>query len=120
MNQGLECSRETRAKIPASHNHTGERCSAGAAGVCATGAAGFGEGNGIMSEVGVPLGTTEGGVALAAALFVFYPWPATSKQPEKSIAVLPFINDSNDSTNVYLINGLMNSQKQWCHMRFGH
>lgn len=26
---------------------------------------------------------------------------------EKSIAVLPFINDSNDSTNVYLINGLM-------------
>src|SRR5690606_29718366 len=32
-----------------------------------------------------------------------------SNQPvlEKSIAVLPFINDSNDSTNVYLINGLM-------------
>ena len=28
---------------------------------------------------------------------------------EKSIAVLPFINDSNDSTNVYLINGLMES-----------
>ena len=28
---------------------------------------------------------------------------------EKSIAVLPFKNDSNDSTNVYLINGLMES-----------
>lgn len=29
--------------------------------------------------------------------------------PEKSIAVLPFKNESNDSTNVYLINGLMES-----------
>ena len=28
---------------------------------------------------------------------------------EKSIAVLPFKNDSNDSTNIYLINGLMES-----------
>jgi TolB-like protein/class 3 adenylate cyclase/Tfp pilus assembly protein PilF len=28
---------------------------------------------------------------------------------EKSIAVLPFINDSSDSTNVYIINGLMES-----------
>lgn len=28
---------------------------------------------------------------------------------DKSIAVLPFINDSNDSTNVYLVNGLMES-----------
>ena len=28
---------------------------------------------------------------------------------EKSIAVLPFINDSSDSSNVYLINGLMES-----------
>lgn len=28
---------------------------------------------------------------------------------KKSIAILPFINDSNDSTNVYLINGLMES-----------
>jgi len=28
---------------------------------------------------------------------------------EKSIAVLPFNNDSNDSTNIYLINGLMES-----------
>jgi len=30
-------------------------------------------------------------------------------EKEKSIAVLPFINDSNDSTNVYIINGLMES-----------
>ncbi len=29
--------------------------------------------------------------------------------PEKSIAVLPFKNDSNDSSNVYFINGLMES-----------
>src|SRR5690606_34887147 len=28
---------------------------------------------------------------------------------EKSIAVLPFKNDSNDSSNVYLVNGLMES-----------
>ncbi len=36
--------------------------------------------------------------------------PSTNKtNPEKSIAVLPFINDSDDSTNVYIINGLMES-----------
>lgn len=29
------------------------------------------------------------------------------KNAKKSIAVLPFINDSNDSSNVYIINGLM-------------
>lgn len=32
-----------------------------------------------------------------------------SIQIEKSIAVLPFKNDSNDSSNIYLINGLMES-----------
>ncbi|RLD89135.1 MAG: hypothetical protein DRJ29_16755, partial [Bacteroidetes bacterium] len=32
-----------------------------------------------------------------------------SPELEKSIAVLPFKNDSNDSTNIYLINGLMES-----------
>ena len=31
------------------------------------------------------------------------------EQPEKSIAVLPFKNESNDSTNLYFINGLMES-----------
>lgn len=30
-------------------------------------------------------------------------------EPDKSIAVLPFKNDSNDSTNLYFINGLMES-----------
>lgn len=35
--------------------------------------------------------------------------PQASKKRDKSIAVLPFKNDSNDSTNVYLINGLMES-----------
>lgn len=45
-------------------------------------------------------------VVLMIAFSVYYFWPAT---PEKSIAVLPFKNDSNDSTNVYLINGLMES-----------
>lgn len=33
--------------------------------------------------------------------------PSSSAPMEKSIAVLPFKNDSNDSTNRYLINGLM-------------
>lgn len=32
-----------------------------------------------------------------------------NKPDKKSIAVLPFINDSNDSSNVYIINGLMES-----------
>lgn len=32
-----------------------------------------------------------------------------SAEGEKSIAVLPFKNDSNDSTNIYIINGLMES-----------
>lgn len=47
-------------------------------------------------------------VVLMVVLFVFKPF---SKQQnlEKSIAVLPFKNDSNDSANVYLINGLMES-----------
>jgi TolB-like protein/AraC-like DNA-binding protein len=34
-------------------------------------------------------------------------YSAKSKSIEKSIVVLPFKNESNDSTNVYLINGLM-------------
>ena len=35
--------------------------------------------------------------------------PQLSPDLEKSIAVLPFNNESNDSTNIYLINGLMES-----------
>jgi TolB-like protein/AraC-like DNA-binding protein len=45
---------------------------------------------------------------LALGLFAYYGWPSANRN-EKSIAVLPFKNDSNDSTNVYLINGLMES-----------
>jgi TolB-like protein/AraC-like DNA-binding protein/Tfp pilus assembly protein PilF len=49
-------------------------------------------------------------VALAVGLLTYYTRPSSGTAPlEKSIAVLPFKNDSNDSTNVYLINGLMES-----------
>jgi len=49
-------------------------------------------------------------VLFAALLFIlFNPLSSKSKNLEKSIAVLPFINDSNDSTNVYIINGIMES-----------
>ncbi|MBE9509811.1 MAG: helix-turn-helix domain-containing protein, partial [Bacteroidetes bacterium] len=49
-------------------------------------------------------------VVLLAILFIVFK-PVLSKKInlEKSIAVLPFKNDSNDSTNVYIINGLMES-----------
>ena len=49
-------------------------------------------------------------VILLAILFIVFK-PVFSKKGnlEKSIAVLPFKNDSNDSTNVYIINGLMES-----------
>jgi TolB-like protein/Tfp pilus assembly protein PilF len=47
-------------------------------------------------------------VVLAVGLLISYTLPSTELPPlEKSIAVLPFKNDSNDSTNIYLINGLM-------------
>lgn len=49
-------------------------------------------------------------VILAVSLFMYFGSPfSRSENLEKSIAVLPFKNDSNDSTNVYLINGLMES-----------
>lgn len=49
-------------------------------------------------------------VALFVFLFIVIR-PGSSRQQdlEKSIAVLPFANDSNDSSNVYIINGLMES-----------
>jgi TolB-like protein/AraC-like DNA-binding protein/Tfp pilus assembly protein PilF len=47
-------------------------------------------------------------LAIAIAGYVFLPGTNhNGKGPEKSIAVLPFKNDSNDSSNVYLVNGLM-------------
>ncbi|MBN8576208.1 MAG: helix-turn-helix domain-containing protein [Cytophagales bacterium] len=54
-----------------------------------------------------------GAVSLVLVVFgwVAYKYWPTKKAVvvDKSIAVLPFKNDSNDSTNVYLINGLMES-----------
>jgi len=49
-------------------------------------------------------------VVLVAILYLIYkPSQAVKPTLEKSIAVLPFKNDSNDSSNVYIINGLMES-----------
>ncbi|NQU80356.1 MAG: helix-turn-helix domain-containing protein [Bacteroidetes bacterium] len=42
-------------------------------------------------------------------LIIFKPFSTRQQEIEKSIAVLPFKNNSNDSTNVYIINGLMES-----------
>ncbi|WP_339701743.1 helix-turn-helix domain-containing protein [uncultured Roseivirga sp.] len=47
---------------------------------------------------------------LVIAYFAFKPSNESAPlQLEKSIAVLPFKNDSSDSTNIYLINGLLES-----------
>ncbi|MDT0642802.1 helix-turn-helix domain-containing protein [Zunongwangia sp. F363] len=51
-------------------------------------------------------------VVSETSFFIFYKRPAQEHkeiQPEKSIAVLPFKNESNDSTNLYFVNGLMES-----------
>jgi len=48
-------------------------------------------------------------VVLATTLVILNPFSSRQSNLEKSIAVLPFKNDSNDSSNVYLINGLMES-----------
>lgn len=47
-------------------------------------------------------------VLVAVLAFYYYKSP-TSQPLERSIVVLPFKNESNDSTNIYLINGLMES-----------
>lgn len=46
---------------------------------------------------------------LVLVAIVFKPFSNLGERDEKSIAVLPFIDDSSDSTNVYIINGLMES-----------
>lgn len=47
-------------------------------------------------------------IAVMTALFIFLPEEDTvDSQLSKTIAVLPFKNDSADSTNVYFMNGLM-------------
>ncbi|NER13488.1 helix-turn-helix domain-containing protein [Leptobacterium flavescens] len=52
-------------------------------------------------------------IALVAFLFYFKNTPASSEvsqvEIEKSIAVLPFKNESSDSSNLYFVNGLMES-----------
>ena len=55
------------------------------------------------------------GVLLVVVVMLAYPKVFKSDEAslnldlEKSIAVLPFKNDSNDATNVYIVNGLMES-----------
>jgi len=46
-------------------------------------------------------------VIIAVIFFRVLKPDISSKNEVKSIAVLPFLNDSNDTTNVYIINGLM-------------
>ncbi len=61
------------------------------------------------SSVGI-LGTYIIVILFAIVLFfLLKPLLFKQKDFEKSIAVLPFKNDSNDTTNVYFINGLMES-----------
>src|SRR5579872_5221479 len=48
-------------------------------------------------------------VAIVISFLIYYSPTAKATSLERSIAVLPFKNESNDSTNVYLINGLMES-----------
>ncbi len=58
---------------------------------------------------------------LAIGLFAFRYSLFQSDSPEKSIAVLPFINDSSDSSNIYLINGIreatLNNLQQIEHLK---
>lgn len=58
----------------------------------------------------VILGSAAVALLLVVGFLAYQLFPSSaSSKTEKSIAVLPFKNDSNDSTNVYLINGLMES-----------
>ena len=56
----------------------------------------------------IPAGLIIPAIVLAG-IYYFMPFTKKNEIKEKSIAVLPFINDSNDSSNVYIINGLMES-----------
>lgn len=54
-------------------------------------------------------GLTGLAMVLLFAILFYYLKKTSLQPPERSIVVLPFKNESNDSTNVYLINGLMES-----------
>lgn len=54
-------------------------------------------------------GLTGLSMVLLFAILFYYLKETSLQPPERSIVVLPFKNESNDSTNVYLINGLMES-----------
>lgn len=60
----------------------------------------------MMVVLGAPLIIA---LLLVILFFIVKPFSYEQEDIEKSIAVLPFINDSDDSTNVYIINGLMES-----------
>ncbi|MCD4724668.1 MAG: helix-turn-helix domain-containing protein, partial [Bacteroidales bacterium] len=60
----------------------------------------------MMVVLGAPLIIA---LLLVILFFIVKPFSYEQEDIEKSIAVLPFINDSDDSTNVYFINGLMES-----------
>jgi TolB-like protein/AraC-like DNA-binding protein/Tfp pilus assembly protein PilF len=56
------------------------------------------------------LGLTLGIIIILTVLYIiFKPVSLRNRALDKSIAVLPFRNESNDSSNVYIINGLMES-----------
>ncbi len=61
------------------------------------------------------------GLLVIILLIFLNPFKKQNSETEKSIAVLPFINDSDDSSNVYIVNGLMeailNNLQKIKHMR---
>lgn len=48
-------------------------------------------------------------LSIVSTYFIINPFQFNHKEEDKSIAVLPFKNDSKDSANVYIVNGLMES-----------
>jgi len=65
--------------------------------------------SGKKRNIGIIVSTIIVGFLAAVLFIVLKPNPSKKRNLEKSIAVLPFKNDSNDSSNVHIINGLMES-----------
>ncbi len=63
----------------------------------------------VPTESKTPWRIIAAAIALIVVSFVIiYYWPSRAEEaPEKSIAVLPFKNESSDSSNIYFVNGLM-------------